>query len=116
MHHATARFGTVSGTGESPVRCMATRNGCLPTPATRGRPMSVITRSALEASPLADLHLIASELGIDGYRRLRKADLVDKIIAQQGGEEAVAAAAEETPEADAEPKRRTRSGRGGRAR
>ncbi|HEX5927320.1 MAG TPA: Rho termination factor N-terminal domain-containing protein, partial [Baekduia sp.] len=53
--------------------------------------MSVITRSALEASPLADLHTIASELGIDGYRRLRKADLVDRIIVQQGGEEAVAA-------------------------
>ena len=48
--------------------------------------MSVITRSALEASPLADLHTIASELGIDGYRRLRKADLVDRIIVQQGGE------------------------------
>jgi transcription termination factor Rho len=78
--------------------------------------MSVITRSALEASPLADLHTIASELGIDGYRRLRKADLVDKIIAQQGGEDAVAEAAAANgaePEAEA-PKRRSR--RGGRAR
>ena len=34
--------------------------------------MSVLDRSALEASPLADLHAIASELGIDGFRRLRK--------------------------------------------
>ena len=38
--------------------------------------MPVLTRSALESSPLADLHEIASELGMDGYRRLRKADLV----------------------------------------
>jgi transcription termination factor Rho len=81
--------------------------------------MSVITRSALEASPLADLHAIASELGIDGFRRLRKADLVNKIIEQQGGEEAVAAAAAEAGESEAEekPKRtRSRGGRGGRSR
>jgi transcription termination factor Rho len=80
--------------------------------------MSVITRSALEASPLADLHAIASELGIDGFRRLRKADLVDKIIAQQGGEEAVAEGADaDAPEAaDDKPKRRSRGGRGGRTR
>ena len=38
--------------------------------------MAVLTRSALESSPLADLHEIASELGIDGFRRLRKAALV----------------------------------------
>jgi transcription termination factor Rho len=48
--------------------------------------MSVISRSALESSSLADLHEIASELGLDGYRRLRKADLVAAIIERQGGE------------------------------
>ncbi|MGH2944238.1 MAG: Rho termination factor N-terminal domain-containing protein, partial [Solirubrobacteraceae bacterium] len=47
--------------------------------------MSVISRSALESSSLADLHEIASELGLDGYRRLRKADLVAAIIERQGG-------------------------------
>jgi transcription termination factor Rho len=89
--------------------------------------MSVITRSALEGSPLADLHTIAGELGIDGYRRLRKADLVDRIIVQQGGEEAVEAAAAEAPDApeveveveaavEETPKRRSRGGRGGRTR
>ncbi|WCB93627.1 Transcription termination factor Rho [Baekduia alba] len=79
--------------------------------------MSVITRSALEASPLADLHAIASELGIDGFRRLRKADLVDKIIAQQGGEDAVAeAAASDDAAVEEKPKRRSRSGRGTRTR
>jgi len=50
--------------------------------------MSVLGRPELEASPLADLHVIASELGIDGFRRLRKADLVGAIIERQGGEPA----------------------------
>ena len=51
--------------------------------------MSVLDRSALEASPLADLHAIASELSIDGYRRLRKPELIDAILArQEGGEPA----------------------------
>ena len=49
--------------------------------------MSVLDRSALEASPLADLHAIASELSIDGYRRLRRAELIDAILdKQEGGE------------------------------
>jgi transcription termination factor Rho len=76
--------------------------------------MSVITRSALEASPLADLHTIAGELGIDGYRRLRKADLVDRIIAQQGGEDAVAEAAAANGAVEDEaptPRARTRRSR-----
>ena len=36
--------------------------------------MSVLSRDALQDSPLADLHEIASALGIDGYRRLRPFD------------------------------------------
>jgi transcription termination factor Rho len=47
--------------------------------------MSILDRDALAASPLADLHALASELSIDGYRRLRKADLIDAIVARQGG-------------------------------
>jgi transcription termination factor Rho len=46
--------------------------------------MSIISPTDLEASPLADLHALASALGIDGYRRLRKEDLVDAILARQG--------------------------------
>ena len=38
--------------------------------------MSVLDRSALEDSPLADLHALASELGIDGFRRLRRPVMV----------------------------------------
>ncbi len=49
--------------------------------------MSVLDRATLEESTLADLHAIASELSIDGYRRLRKGDLIDTIIGHQGGEE-----------------------------
>jgi transcription termination factor Rho len=47
--------------------------------------MSIITAEELEASPLADLHALASTLGIDGFRRLRKSDLVAAIIARQSG-------------------------------
>ena len=49
--------------------------------------MPVLQRSELEASPLADLHAIASELGIEGYRALRREDLVGAILAAQGGED-----------------------------
>jgi transcription termination factor Rho len=52
--------------------------------------MTVLHRDALEASPLADLHAIASELGIDGYRRLRKAELVGRILEHQGDEDTLA--------------------------
>ena len=47
--------------------------------------MTVIDRTALEDSPLADLHAIASELSIDGYRRLRKEQLIDAILERQEG-------------------------------
>ncbi len=48
--------------------------------------MSVLDRDALEQSPLADLHAIASELSIDGYRRLRRAALIDAILERQSGD------------------------------
>jgi transcription termination factor Rho len=58
--------------------------------------MSVLTRSALDDSPLADLHALASTLGIDGFRRLRKTELADAILARQGGVEDDAPAAAPT--------------------
>ncbi|MEA2246627.1 MAG: transcription termination factor Rho [Solirubrobacteraceae bacterium] len=81
--------------------------------------MTVLTRSALEASPLADLHAIASELGIDGFRRLRKAQLVDAIVTHQGGDgdgDDETLTAEIVDEAAAEPEARPRRRRGGRGR
>ncbi len=101
--------------------------------------MSVLDRDALQQSPLADLHAIASELSIDGYRRLRKAELIEAIMASQQGDgdaEAVAPpeaqASPETPETPEAPEapeaqetrdapespssRRRRGRRGGRGR
>jgi transcription termination factor Rho len=47
--------------------------------------MAVLERSELEASPLADLHAIADQIGLDGFRRLRKAELIDAILGRSGG-------------------------------
>jgi transcription termination factor Rho len=44
--------------------------------------MAVLERSELQASPLADLHAIADQLGLDGFRRLRKAELIDAILGE----------------------------------
>jgi transcription termination factor Rho len=67
---------------------------------------TVLDRDALEKSPLADLHLIANELGVDGFRRLRKPALIDAIIATQSGDGAAAVAEEE--EAEPAPPERAR--------
>jgi transcription termination factor Rho len=82
--------------------------------------MPVLSRSSLEASPLSDLHELASELELDGFRRLRKADLVDRILEVHGGADAEPAAAERVEEAEAdepkaEPKRPRRPRREPRA-
>src|SRR3954470_2892421 len=44
---------------------------------------SVLDRSELEQSPLADLHLLANELGVDGFRRPRREELIHAIVARQ---------------------------------
>ncbi|HUA07082.1 MAG TPA: Rho termination factor N-terminal domain-containing protein [Solirubrobacteraceae bacterium] len=79
--------------------------------------MSILDRDALAASPLADLHALASELSIDGYRRLRKDDLIDAIIARQGGSPAEPAEDEDRDADEDRPATRRRRGRrGGRTR
>src|SRR3954452_23624636 len=82
---------------------------------------SVLDRSALAESPLADLHLLANELGVDGFRRLRKDDLIDAIVAKQAGEDYVApeaapAAGPDDEDDDEGPARGRRGRRGGRGR
>jgi len=82
--------------------------------------MPVLSRSSLEASPLSDLHELASELELDGFRRLRKADLVDRILEVHGGADTEPAADEpvdetEADEPKAEPKRPRRPRREPRA-
>ncbi len=62
--------------------------------------MSILDRDALAASPLADLHALASELSIDGYRRLRKSELIDAILTRQGGAPAADESAAEEPAAE----------------
>jgi len=68
--------------------------------------MAVLERSELEASPLADLHAIANQMGLDGFRRLRKAQLISAIL----GEPDVPEASEEGSDAEdgrpARPRRR----------
>jgi transcription termination factor Rho len=75
--------------------------------------MSVLDRSALDESPLADLHTIASEMSIDGYRRLRRPDLIDAILGIAPAEATTADS--EQSEEDASPRRR-RGRRGARGR
>ncbi|HWH43523.1 MAG TPA: Rho termination factor N-terminal domain-containing protein [Thermoleophilaceae bacterium] len=48
--------------------------------------MSVLARHELEQSPLADLHALATELGIEGFRGMRREALIDAIAQGQGGE------------------------------
>lgn len=77
--------------------------------------MSVLSREALEGSPLSDLHTIASELGLDGYRRLRKADLIDRIIESQGGDsqaDSPRGGSDSAEDRPAQQRSRGRSGRG----
>jgi transcription termination factor Rho len=63
--------------------------------------MSVLNRKELADSPLADLHQIASELGVEGYRAMRKDDLIGAILGESGGvEEPAAVAVAEAPEED----------------
>ncbi|MFM9139390.1 MAG: Rho termination factor N-terminal domain-containing protein, partial [Solirubrobacterales bacterium] len=55
-----------------------------------------MSREALEGSTLSDLHSIAAELDIDGYRRMRKGELIAAILGEEyTGEEPEVAEAEE---------------------
>ena len=70
--------------------------------------MSVLDRAALEASPLADLHEIASELSIDGYRRLRRPELIGAILNKQDGPGDTTRDGDEAVSTSAEPRRNSR--------
>jgi transcription termination factor Rho len=77
---------------------------------------SVLDRAELEQSPLADLHLLANELGVDGFRRLRRDDLIDAIVAKQSGDGLPVGEEEEQEEEEAPKPRRGRRGGRGRGR
>ena len=79
---------------------------------------AVLDRAELEASPLADLHAIADQLGLDGFRRLRKAELIDRIVGEEGdgdaGDDGDAGEAREESDRPSRSRRRGgRSRRGG---
>jgi transcription termination factor Rho len=76
--------------------------------------MTVLDRSELEASSLADLHLIADQIGLEGFRRLRKADLIDAILGEEKADGAAGGDAEEQTERRT-PARRSRSTRSRRS-
>ena len=80
---------------------------------------SVLDRSALAESPLADLHLLANELGVDGFRRLRKDDLIDAILPRQAGDDLARPQGGDAGGGDDDedaPSRSRRGRRGGRSR
>jgi transcription termination factor Rho len=76
--------------------------------------MSVLDRKELEQSPLADLHAIAAEVGVEGFRRMRRDDLISAILGESGGDGAAEALPED--EGEEEPRGRRRGRRGGRSR
>jgi transcription termination factor Rho len=78
--------------------------------------MTVLARSELEASPLADLHAIANEVGLEGFRRLRKAELIDAILDKTGSGSAAAADAPEDERNGSDSGSRSRRRRPARAR
>jgi transcription termination factor Rho len=63
-------------------------------------------KRALEGKVAAELHQIAADLGIEGHKGLKKADLVDKIVAHTNGERpdasSVAAAASDASAASSD--------------
>src|SRR5262245_66564709 len=81
--------------------------------------MSVLNRSSLQDSPLADLHELAGEFGLEGFRRQRKDDLIAAILKSQGIEDEGPPPNEEADNDDTgsdRSERRSRRSRGGRGR
>ncbi|MBX5469616.1 MAG: Rho termination factor N-terminal domain-containing protein [Thermoleophilaceae bacterium] len=76
----------------------------------------MLDRKELEESPLADLHAIAAEVGVEGYRRLRRAELIAAILGETGGAEAAPVVEDEGEDTAAaaartRPRRARRAGR-----
>jgi transcription termination factor Rho len=74
--------------------------------------MPVLDRKELEQSPLADLHAIASELGIEGYRRLRRDDLIEALLSGEVPSSEPKSGDDEVEDDSSDRPRRRRGGRG----
>ncbi|MEX2458844.1 MAG: Rho termination factor N-terminal domain-containing protein, partial [Actinomycetota bacterium] len=55
--------------------------------------MATTDKDALEGKVAAELHKIATDLGIEGHRGLKKADLVEAILTHNNGGEPTTTAA-----------------------
>ena len=65
-----------------------------------------MTKTELEKKHLSDLHLLASDAGIEKYRLLTKAELIDRLASGNGS--GAEAEAKERPERQERPRRRRR--------
>src|SRR5712691_9708419 len=79
-------------------------------------PARSVTRAELDSKHLAELHARAAQLGIPGYRKLRRDELIAELLDRDGGEtgpeqaEVEEAEAERPPEAEVEGDEDTEGG------
>jgi transcription termination factor Rho len=67
-----------------------------------------MTKTELEKKHLSDLHLLASEAGIEKYRLLTKAELIDRLASGNGGGAPSESAPSESDSGEEKPARRRR--------
>src|SRR6476661_4756001 len=73
-----------------------------------------MSKAELESKHLAQLHALAAEAGVEGYRKLPRAQLVEELLVHGDAASREAEAGGEGAQEDGErPARRRRRGRGG---
>jgi hypothetical protein len=69
-----------------------------------------MTKTELESKHLAELHALAAEAGIDRYRMLPRAELIERLAGGKGGGESANGGGDRKPQGDRPKRRRRRSG------
>src|SRR5664280_622882 len=100
------RGATLKAQSRVPAAVQRGRTPTAPPLRKKEHPMAVLERSELEASPLADLHAIANQMGLDGFRRLRKAQLINALLGEPDAPEAAEEGSEAEDDRPARPRRR----------
>jgi transcription termination factor Rho len=77
--------------------------------------LAPIDKSTLEGKVAAELHKVADDLGIEGHKGLKKAELIDTILARANGGQLSAPAVSAPATTTAPPAERTESGGNGEA-